>query len=256
MELEDYIKRELDNVYVSTLVMKEMVYKRENKVPIKQAVYILMGLNLRGYKKIIDVVVPTEDTTSYWYNVISSYKIRGVEEFFMVAVTDNAHMNKTFKMVYPNMIKMPSMMEFHNNSRPYILQKDHRKLMSKMQYIYKSETKEEAKEKYEDLKEEFKDNKLLLMIINKYIDDIMKVMKYSKEARTITSYTYTYLKMRAQLKTIINEYKVFESNEEIKKCICKFLKEQEENFKPSKKNWANIVNEMDSILTDKIREML
>jgi len=53
-----------------------------------------------------------------------------------------------------------------------------------------------------------------------------------------------------------NEYKVFESNEEIKKCICKFLKEQEENFKPSKKNWANIVNEMDSILTDKIREML
>ena len=65
MELEDYIKRELDNVYVSTLVMKEMVYKRENKIPIKQAVYILMGLNLRGYKKIIDVVVPTEDTTSY-----------------------------------------------------------------------------------------------------------------------------------------------------------------------------------------------
>ena len=256
MELEDYIKRELDNVYVSTLIMKETAYKRENKIPIKQDVYIIMGLNLRGYKKIIDVVVPAEDTTSYWYNVISSYKSRGIEEFFMVALTDNMHMNKAFKMVYPNMLKMPSMMEFYNNSRPYILQKDHRKLMSKMQYIYKAENKEEAKEKYERLKEEFKDNKLLLMIINKYIDDIMKVMKYSKEARAITSYTYSYLKMRNDLKRIINDYKVFESNEEIKKCVCEFLKEQEQNFKPSKKNWANIVNEMDSILTEKIREML
>lgn len=256
MEIEDYIKRELDNVYVSTLIMKETAYKRENKIPIKQDVYIIMGLNLRGYKKIIDVVVPAEDTTSYWYNVISSYKSRGVEEFFMVALTDNMHMNKAFKMVYPNMLKMPSMMEFYNNSRPYILQKDHRKLMSKMQYIYKAENKEEAKEKYEKLKEEIKDNKLLLMIINKYIDDIMKVMKYSKEARAITSYTYTYLKMRSDLKRIINDYKVFESNEEIKKCVCEFLKAQEQSFKPSKKNWANIVNEMDSILTEKIREML
>ena len=256
MELEDYIKRELDNVYVSTLIMKETAYKRENKIPIKQDVYIIMGLNLRGYKKIIDVVVPAENTTSYWYNVISSYKSRGVEEFFMVALTDNMYMNKAFKMVYPNMLKMPSMMEFYNNSRPYILQKDHRKLMSKMQYIYKAENKEEAKEKYERLKEENKDNKLLLMIINRYIDDIMKVMKYSKEARSITSYTYSYLKMRSDLKRIINDYKVFERNEEIKKCVCEFLKAQEQNFKPSKKNWANIVNEMDSILTEKIREML
>ena len=51
--------------------MKEKVYKRENKILIKQEIYIIMGLNLRWYKKIIDVVVPIEDTTSYWYNVIS-----------------------------------------------------------------------------------------------------------------------------------------------------------------------------------------
>ena len=50
----------------------------------------------------------------------------------------------------------------------------------------------------------------------------MKVMKYSKEARAITSYTYSYLKMRAKLKRIINEYKVFENNEEIKNVYVSF----------------------------------
>ena len=94
------------------------------------------------------------------------------------------------------------------------------------------------------------------MVINKYIDDIMKVIKYSKEARTITSYTYSYLKLRANLASLINEYKVFGSNEEIKFFVCEYLKQEEEKFKPSKRNWSLIINEMDSILTDKIKEKL
>ena len=94
------------------------------------------------------------------------------------------------------------------------------------------------------------------MVINKYIDDIMKVIKYSKEARTITSYTYSYLKLRANLASLINEYKVFDSNEEIRFFVCEYLKQEEEKFKPSKRNWSLIINEMDSILTDKIKEKL
>ena len=34
------------------------------------------------------------------------------------------------------------------------------------------------------------------------------------------------------------------------------LKQEEEKFKPSKRNWSLIINEMDSILTDKIKEKL
>ena len=94
------------------------------------------------------------------------------------------------------------------------------------------------------------------MVIDKYIDDIMEVIKYSKEARTITSYTYSYLKLRSKLSRLINEYKVFENNEEIKIYVSEFMKQEEEKFKPSKRNWSIIINEMDSILSDKIREKL
>ena len=68
--------------------------------------------------------------------------------------------------------------------------------------------------------------------------------------------TYSYLKLRANLASLINEYKVFGSNEEIKFFVCEYLKQEEEKFKPSKKNWSLIINEMDSILTDKIKEKL
>ena len=46
MILEEWIKRELDEVYVSTIIMKETAYKIINGIPKKQNIYILMGLNL------------------------------------------------------------------------------------------------------------------------------------------------------------------------------------------------------------------
>lgn len=256
MNLDEWTRRELDDVYVSTLIMKEKAYKKENNVPKKQDIYIFMGINLRGYKKIIDVIVPEEETTSYWYKKINEFKTRGIEELFMVAILDNIHMNKALKMIYKEMIEMPSMIEFYNNSRPYILQKNHRTLMSEMQKIYKSNNIKEAKELYDNLKIKYKDEKLLLIIIDKYIDDIMNVVKYSKEARTITSYTFSYIKLRSKLSRLINEYKVYENNEEIRIYVSEFMKQEEEKFKPSKRNWSIIINEMDSILTEKIREKI
>lgn len=256
MKLNEWLRRELDDVYVSTLIMKEKAYKRVNGIPKKQDIYIFMGINLRGYKKIIDIIVPEEETTSYWYKKIGEFKVRGIEELFMVAVLDNPYMNKALKMIYEGMIQMPSMIEFYNNSRPYILQKNHRTLMSEMQKIYKCNNNVEAKEIYNDLKIKYKEEKLLLIIIDKYIDDIMRVIQYSKEARTITSYTFSYIKLRTKLSRLINEYKVFENNEEIRMYVSEFMKQEEEKFKPSKRNWSIIINEMDSILTEKIREKI
>lgn len=256
MNLEDWMKRQLDNVYVSTLIMKESVYKRINGIPKKQDVYIFLGLNLKGYKKFIDVVVPTENTTGYWYNKINEFKAKGIDEFFMISMLKEEHLKKAFKMIYPNVIFMPSMIEFYNNSMPYILQKDHRVLMQKMQKIYTSKDIEEATNIYNLMLEEYKNNKLLLIAVNKYINDIMEVIKYPMEARKISSYTFSYLKMRAKLYSLIKDYKVFDSSDEIRKYICEFLKDEEETFKPSKRNWSLIINEMDGILTDKIRSML
>ena len=40
MKLEDWINRQLDEVYVSTIIIRHQVYKRINGVPKRQEVYI------------------------------------------------------------------------------------------------------------------------------------------------------------------------------------------------------------------------
>jgi transposase-like protein len=148
------------------------------------------------------------------------------------------------------------MCEFYNNSRPYIIQKDHRKLLGQIQKIYISKNEEEASKLYKELIDNYKDDKLLLMVINRCISDIMKVIKYSREARRITSYTESFIKLKAKLNREVNDYKVFDEAIEIKIFLCELLKKEEEQFKPSKRNWALIINEMDSIITDRIKEKI
>lgn len=149
MNLDEWSKRELDDIYVSTLIMKET-----------------------AYKKIIDIVVPEENTTSYWFKKFNEFKMRGITDLFMVAILDNDQMNRTLKMIYNDSIKMPSMIEFYNNSRPYILQKKSQNLMSEIRKIYKSNNLEEAEELYINLKEKYKNEKLLMVIIEKYVKEI------------------------------------------------------------------------------------
>ena len=128
--------------------------------------------------------------------------------------------------------------------------------MREMGRIYKAETMEKAKDIYEKLIELYKDNRLLIMVINKYKKEIFDMFKYSHQARVITSNTDGYNKMRNRLRWKIKKESLFESIADLKKYLCEILKEEEERWYPSVKNWDKIVNEMDCDLSEKILELI
>ena len=88
--------------------------------------------------------------------------------------------------------------------------------MRELSRIYKSETIEEGKEIYNKLKEIYKNNKLLNLIIDKYIEDIFGMFKYGRQARIITSNTDSYNKMRNRIRWKIKSHKLFENKIELK----------------------------------------
>ena len=80
MKIEDWKKKELEKLYVNVFIIEEEVYVRKKEEIKKQKLYIFIGLNLKGYKEIIGVYVPEEETTGYWMRAISNLKRRGIEE--------------------------------------------------------------------------------------------------------------------------------------------------------------------------------
>jgi len=256
MKIEDWKKKELEKLYINLFIIEEETYVRKKEEIKKQKIYIFIGLNLKGYKEILGVHTPEEETTGYWMREITNLKTRGVEELFMTSIINNKWLKKVIKMNYPETIYCPSMLEFYNKTQKYISRRDHRILMREMGRIYRSETREEAEIIYKKLIEDYKGNKLIIMIIDKYIKQIFEMFKYSHQARLITNNTDSYNKMRNRIRVKIKKENMYESISELRKYLYEILKEEEEHWYPSVKRWDKIINEMDCNLSEKILELI
>ena len=256
MEIKDWKNRELEKLYINVFILEEETYVRVRERIKKQKIYIFIGINLKGYKEIIGLFIPEEETTGYWMREITSIKERGVEELFMVSMINNKWLKKVIKMNYPKEKYAPSMIEIYNKTQNYIARRDHRIIMREISRIYKAKTEEEGKEIYLKLKEIYKENKLLVLIIDKYIKEIFEMFKYSHEARNITSNTDSYNKMRNRIRWQIKKQDLFENVNELRNYLYEILKEEELKWHPSVKKWDKIINEMDCNLGERILELI
>ena len=256
MRVEDWRKKELEKLYINVIIIEEETYVKIKEEIKKQKIYIFIGLNLKGYKEIIGLYTPEEETTGYWIKEITVIKQRGVEEIFMISMINNKWLRKVIKMNYPEVIMTPSMVELYNKTQKYIARKDHRIVMREISHIYKAETIDEAKETYYKLKYEYKENRLIIQIIDKYIEDIFDLFKYSHQARIITSNSDSYNKMRNRISWNIRKVNLFKSVTELKKYLSEILYYEESNWKPSVKRWDKIINEMDCNLSERIIELI
>jgi len=256
MKVEDWRRRELEKLYVNVIIIEEECYLRTKEEIKKQKIYIFIGLNLKGYKEIIGVYTPEEETTGYWIREIAGVKQRGVEEIFMISMINNKWIKKVIKMNFPDILLAPSLVELYNKTGKYIARRDHRVIMREIGRIYKSNSKEDGIEIYNNLKNTYKENKLLLMIIDKYIKEIFDMFNYSHEARIISSNTDTINKMRNRIRWQLQKVTLFESIQELKKYLFEILQLEESKWHPSVKNWDRIINEMDCNLSEKILELI
>ena len=256
MEIKDWKNRELEKLYINVFILEEETYVRVRERIKKQKIYIFIGINLKGYKEIIGLFIPEEETTGYWMREITSIKERGVEELFMVSMINNKWLKKVIKMNYPEVIYAPSMIEIYNKTQNYIARRDHRIIMREISRIYKAKTEEEGKEIYLKLKEIYKENKLLVLIIDKYIKEIFEMFKYSHEARNITSNTDSYNKMRNRIRWQIKKQDLFENVNELRNYLYEILNEEELKWHPSVNKWDKIINEMDCNLGERILELI
>ena len=146
-------------------------------------------------------------------------------------------------MVYPEVIYSPSLIEFYNKTYLYIARRDHRIIMREMGRIYRAENIDIARDIYNKLVEQYKNNKLLILIINKYIKEIFDMFKYGHQARIITCN-----KMKQE--------NTFNCIEELKEYLYEVLKAEEDRWHPSVRRWDRIINEMDCNLSEKILELI
>mgnify|MGYP004626600147 FL=1 len=97
-------KRDLDKVFFSfSILSQDVFYNYGNDYIKKRTVYTIIGCNINGVRKYITSIFADEySKTSDWYNLLLSFKKRGLENIFFLSTPNDKIIKNAFDLVFNN----------------------------------------------------------------------------------------------------------------------------------------------------------
>ena len=142
--IKQWQDRPLEPVYF-TVWMDGIVFKiRQNGKIINKAIYLVIGLNSQGQKQVLGMWINETESASFWLNVLTDLKSRGVEDI-LIACTDNLKgFTEAIKGAFPNTITQLCVVHQIRNSTKYVAWKDRKSFVTDLKQVYQAPTKQSA----------------------------------------------------------------------------------------------------------------
>jgi putative transposase len=134
--IEQWKQRRLARVYM-VVWMDAIVFKvrQEGKI-IDKAVQIAVGLNNQGYKEVLGMWLCQNESASFWMNVLSDLKSRGLEDI-LISSTDNLKgFTDAIASLYPNARTQICIVHQLRNSLKFVVWKDKKAVAVSLKKIY------------------------------------------------------------------------------------------------------------------------
>jgi putative transposase len=131
--------------------------KREHKI-VNTAVYLVMGIDLEGRKDVLGHWVGNGgEGSSFWLNVITELKNRGVQDVFIACVDGLSGFEEALRAVFRPTEVQRCIVHQVRHSLKYVTQKDRQAFTADLKTIYQSPTREAAETALLHLSERWSD---------------------------------------------------------------------------------------------------
>jgi len=154
-QLSEWQNRALETVY-PFIFMDAIYYKiRENHQIVNKAAYIVLGVNLEGYKEILGIWVGESESSKFWLNVLTELKSRGIQDVYLFCVDGLNGFREAIAAVYPKAGIQRCIIHQIRSSMKYVNYKHMKAFAADLKTIYTSVTEEAAFEKLAVFKEKW-----------------------------------------------------------------------------------------------------
>lgn len=197
--------RQLDEVYLSLNIDCTYITIRDNKslkshdIPI----YIAIGTNLKGHKEIVGLYLGNEDakkniidslyetdiceSKTFWLDVFYDLKERGLKQTLFIVSDGVTGIKDAINDEFPDAFYQRCVVHIVRNLKTKISKKDYSAIKD-FKKIYSALDKKSALLYWEEFKEKYKNNNVLMKYATKYFDEIIPMMDLPINIR---KYIYT-----------------------------------------------------------------
>ena len=154
--IKEWQNRPLDQVYFVIWMDGISIKIRHDGKIINKTIYLVIGLTQEGMKQVLGMWVAPTESASFWMNVLTDLKVRGVEDI-LIASTDNlAGFTGAIKSVFPLAVTQLCVVHQVRNSLRYVVWKEKKEFTKDMKEIYHAANIEAAEQAFKNFEKKWK----------------------------------------------------------------------------------------------------
>ena len=233
-EVEKFRNRELKPLYVFTYA--DCLYvpiKDDNLISQKKAIYVIIGVDVNGYKDILGMWIDKSESASFWTSVFEDLKQRGVNDILYMSSDGIAGFKGSLELVFPKTQSQRCVVHLTRNIYSICPKKQANKVIQFWKKIYTSSDKEKAYLILEDFKKEFSSLSSVVKKVENFMQYLDPLFELPTEIRKSIYTSNAVESVNSALRKVTRGKGAFPNEESVYKILFLRIKELKEKwYKP------------------------
>ena len=229
-------------------------YKIREEGQVKnKAVYVVIGLDLDGYKEVLGFWVNETESSRFWVGVLNDLKARGVQDVFIFSIDGLSGLEKAIRAVFPKADVQRCIVHQIRNTLRYVSWKDRKEVAGDLKRVYGASTLEAAKEAFEEFRSRWGD-KYPHVVKSWEVnwDALMAFFRYPVEIRRVMYTTNIIESVNSKFRKATAGRRVFPTDESLLKCLYMAVLELERKWSRPVRNWALVYSQIALLFEDRL----
>jgi len=251
--IKEWQNRPLNPVY-TFVFMDAIHYKVREDGQIKnKAAYVVLGVNLDGFKDILGIWIGENESSKFWPGVLNDLKNRGLQDVLIFSVDGLTGFKEAIFAAYPKTEIQRCVIHQLRNSFKYVSYKHLKEFASDFKSVYKAINEEEAFENLREFENKWGDKyPYAIKSWEANWDVLSPFFKYPQEIRTIMYTTNIIEGFHRQLRKVTKTKTMFPSDQALEKILYLASKNTIKKWAQRYKNWDLIINQLSIFFEDRV----
>lgn len=252
--IKQWQQRPLENVYFVVWMDGIVIKVRNNGKVQGKTIYLVIGLKQDGLKEVLGMWISETESASFWMNVLTDLKARGVEDI-LIACTDNlAGIKQAINAVFPNTVSQLCVVHQIRNSARYVAWKERKKFMADLRLVYGAINKDVAYDALDDFAEKWGSKYgYAIKSWRENWDQLTSYFDYPMEIRKIIYTTNTIESLNSSIRKYTKTKTVFPDDHAAFKAVFLAISVIQLKWTMSIRDWGMIINQFIAKFGDRCR---
>ena len=244
-EIREWQTRQLEETYPIVFMDAIHYSVRQDAVVIKKAVYVLIGINLRGEKEVLGFWIGENESSKFWLNILNEIGARGVKDILIISVDNLKGFSEAIQTKLPKTEIQKSIVHQIRNSIKYVSSKDMKEFTKDLKTIYKAISLDQAETNLLQFEEKW--GKKYQAAVKSWRDnweELTTYFKYPEEVRKLIYTTNAIENFNRQLRKYTKTKSSYPTDDSLMKSIYLSMNEITKKWTGKIQNWGQINSQL------------